>query len=452
MEASDWEGLLVIFANAADRGSEDQQLIAIHALRRLCNRAPELILRQTIPFVVGLIESSSSSVGESAARCLISVARFNAGSLCSAVGVAGGVESIISLLPRSDGAHQRSLARCLILLLESDVQNRSIFGRSGGLSVILRLIPLSAEENKDFFFEILSAAALSREVRRAVVRFRGVPILIQALSRGPFISRARAAQAVGLMAMGGVVRRRLVDSGAVPALFDLIRHGNPPAKLTAANSLGVIASHVENLPMVTRAGAIPLYSELLQGEDPLGKEIAEDVLCILAVVEDYAVQICEQLVRILRGDDEEAKAAAADVICGISSHRHSVSVIEESGAVPLLLGLLMERREDVREAALGAIVQMSYDDLDRVALAEKGAVDLLIGLMSGSEIEVLKEEAVEALINFSEDSAFCDRVSQVADDPLFQSVRSRLARIRSADEELVRSLRQLSVDRFASHP
>lgn len=432
----DWDRLLLHFSDAATRGGEDQQLRAARELRRLCKHAPERVLRETIAALVGLLESPNSAVQEAAARSLSCVARWGGGSLCPVVGRSGAIVALLRLLPQAAGGRQRRLAECLRTLVAFDNGNRVILARNGGLEGILHLIPLCADETRGHLLEVLSAMAMLREVRRAIVHTDGLPLLVEAVSCGPMASRGRAAHAVGLMATASGVQHMLVDWRAVPALLDLFREGDPQAKLTAANSLGIISSHVDYLCLVAQAGAIPLYAELLEGQDALGKEIAEDVFCILAVVEENAVLICEQLVRILRGDDEEAKAAAADVLWGISGHNHSVSVVGESGAIPPLLSLLQEGGDDAREKALGAIVQMSYEVADRRALADEGAIPVLIGL-SRSDSEELKDNAIEALVNFSEDPFLCDRVSEVLDNPLFQAVRSRLVRIRGSDEHLV---------------
>ncbi|CAA7393327.1 unnamed protein product [Spirodela intermedia] len=447
----DWDRLLRHFSDAATRGAEDQQLRASRELRRLCKYAPERVLRETIAVLVGLLGSPNSAVQEAAARSLSCVARWGGGSLCPVVGQSGAIAALLRLLPQATGGRERRLAECLRTLVAFDNGNRVILARNGGLEGILHLIPLCADETRGCLLEVLSAVAMLWEVRRAIVHTGGLPLLIEAVSCGPMTSRRRAAHAIGLMATASRVHHMLVDWRVVPALLDLLREGDPQAKLTAANSLGIISSHVDYLRLVAQAGAIPLYAELLEGQDALGKEIAEDVFCILAVVEENAVLICAQLVKILRGDDEDAKAAAADVLWGLSGHNHSFSVIGESGAIPLLLSLLQEGGDDAREKALGAIVQMSYDEADRRVLADEGAIPVLIGLLR-SESEELEDNAIEALVNFSEDPFLCDRVSEVSDHPLFLAVRVRLAIIRSSDEHLIRSLQQLSVDHFTSHP
>ncbi|MQM20665.1 hypothetical protein Taro_053689 [Colocasia esculenta] len=445
----DWERLLRLFCEAATRGGEALPAKAATELGRLCKRAPEGVLVRTLPVLVDLLGNPSEEVQAAAAHSLCCIARWGDESLCSAAGRSGAIPSLLGLLPMSADGLQRKLIKCLRALVAYDNANRVILARNGGLQVVLDMLPLCPGGTRGYLLEVLSALAMLREVRRAVVHLGALPFLVEAVSCGRMVSRARAAHVIGLLGTAKRVRHMLVDLGVISVLVDLLREGDSQAKLTAGNSLGIISSHVYYLRPIAQAGAIPLYADLLEGPEALGKEIAEDVLCILAVSQENAVSISQHLVRILQGDNEEAKAAAADVLWGLSGNQHSV--VRESGAIPLLLNLLHGGCEDAREKALGAIVQMSYEEDERKALAEAGAIPVLIGLVEGDSDE-LKDNAVEALINFSGDPLMCERVSDVFGNPLFQAARERLARIRAADEHMLRSLRRLNVDQLTLEP
>ncbi|KAK3032479.1 hypothetical protein RJ639_037292 [Escallonia herrerae] len=206
------------------------------------------------------------------------------------------------------------------------------------------------------------------------------------------------------------------ESFRVRVLIDLLRVGDVPTKLVAGNALGVISSHVDYIRPVALAGAIPLYSELLHGPEPMGKEIAEDVFCILAVAEENATSIAEHLVQILRGSDDEAKAAAAEVLWGLSGYEHSLSVVRNSGAIPVLVEILTSGNLDLREK---------------------------------DESEELRDNAAEALVNFSEDPLLCDRISKALNVPSFQRMQDWLTQIRASDAHLAASLRRMSIEQPA---
>ncbi|GLJ45773.1 hypothetical protein SUGI_0963280 [Cryptomeria japonica] len=383
----------------------DRELVQIRAtikLGRIAKSVPEDILEQIVPHVVALLNHPSHS-------------------------------QPLSI--------QETASFCLGRLARRGEKLSSKIGDSGTLPILLRLLQESEE--------ILSAMTSLKEVRRAIVGMHGIPVLIQSARLGRIASRARAAQAIGLLGVTRRTRRMLVNAGAIPALIELLREGDLAAKLVSGNALGIISAHVDYLRPVAQAGAIPLFAELLEGNDPQGKEIAEDVFSILAVAEENAIAIAEHLIRILQGSNPEAKAAAADVIWDLSSYKHTISVVRTSGAVPLLLRLLEDESDDVKEKVSGAVAQLSYDQGDRVALAEAGAIPILLSLLH-DESEELKDNVAEALINFSEDPLLRDSISEAFNNPAFQDIQGRLVRIRQSDEHTVQSLRFMSLEQFTA--
>lgn len=329
--------------------------------------------------------------------------------------------------------------------------NRVAVVWNGGFEIVLGLLGLYFDESRRYLLEILSALALMREVRRVIINSGGLPFLVESAKKGSIVSRARDAHAIGLIGATRRVKRILVELGVVPVLAELLGIGDTYTKIIAGNALGIVASHIDFLRPVVEAGAIPLYAELLQRTEPIAKEIAEDLFCILAVAEVNAVSISGHLVRILQGDNDEAKAAAADVLWDLSGYKHSVSIARSSGAIPVLVDILRNSNGDVREKVSGVIAQLSYDEVDRGALADDGVIPILVGLLQ-DELEELKDNAAEALINFSEDPLLRDRMSEALDIPSFQSVQTRLIRIRATDQHMVTHLRQMSIEQFTWDP
>lgn len=433
----------------------DRELVQIRAtikLGRIAKSVPEDILEQTVPHVVALLNHPSHSqplsIQETASFCLGRLA-CRGEKLSSKIGDSGTLPILLRLLQESEGRMQRVVVKALRELVICTQSNQVILARSGGVETIIHLMASSSDDIKNCAAEILSAMTSLKEVRRAIVGMHGIPVLIQSARLGRIASRARAAQAIGLLGVTRRTRRMLVNAGAIPALIELLREGDLAAKLVSGNALGIISAHVDYLRPVAQAGAIPLFAELLEGNDPQGKEIAEDVFSILAVAEENAIAIAEHLIRILQGSNPEAKAAAADVIWDLSSYKHTISVVRTSGAVPLLLRLLEDENDDVKEKVSGAVAQLSYDQGDRVALAEAGAIPILLSLLH-DESEELKDNVAEALINFSEDPLLRDSISEAFNNPAFQDIQGRLVRIRQSDEHTVQSLRFMSLEQFTA--
>eukprot|EP01018_Ginkgo_biloba_P017672 Gb_29752 [translate_table: standard] len=449
-----WEQGVQILIKLLNSDRESLQIRATIKLGRMAKLAPENVLEQIVPDLIRLLDHPSSdrspSIQETTAFCLGRLA-CRGDNLSTIIGDSGAFPLLLRLLQLSEARMQRVVLKALRELVICTQSNRVILARSGGLEAILHLMASSPDDIRNSVAEILSSMANLRDVRQAIVRRGGIPMLIQSARLGRIASRTRAAQAIGLLGVTRRVRRMLVDAGAIPVLIGLLREDDFAAKLVAGNALGIISSHVDYLRPVAQAGAIPLFVELLEGNDPQGKEIAEDVFCILAVAEENAIAIAEHLVRILRGSNVEAKAAAADVIWDLSSYKHSISVVRASGAIPLLLRLLGDENDEVREKASGAVAQLSYDQAHRGALAEAGAIPVLLSLLR-DDSEELKDNAAEALINFSEDPSLRDRISEAFEIPAFREIQDRLVRIRESDEHTVRSLRIMSLEQFTWDP
>ncbi|XP_042516491.1 outer dynein arm-docking complex subunit 2 [Macadamia integrifolia] len=451
----DWEESLHIYEKVIACESEALKIKATLRVGRLSNLAPDYVLARTVPILVELLRSplnsSSPSIQEAAAYCLSRIARKGDGSLTTIIGQSGVLPCLLRLLSESQGRFRRVLIKCLWAIVICSSPCRAIVVRNGGLEIVLNLLASSMDDTRRYLLETLSSLSLLREVRRVIISFGGLPLLVEAARSTNMVSRARAAQAIGLLGVTRRVRQMLVDLGVIPVLIELLQEGDTSTKLVAGNALGIIASHIDYILPVAQAGAIPLFAELLQGSEHLGREIAEDMFCVLAVAESNAISISQHLVRILQGDDDESKAAAADVLWDLSGYKHSVSIVRNSGAIPILVELLQHGSDDVREKVSGAVAQLSYDEGDRVALADAGVIPLLINLLQ-DESEELKDNAAEALINFSEDPLQRERISEIFDMPSFQNMQNRLVQIRASDEHTVRSLRHMSIEQFTWDP
>lgn len=453
----DWETEFNRFENAISSGSAAIRVRSVLKLSALTNRVPERYISLSIPILAGLIrvsDDSNRSVQAAAAHCLKRIACCGGeeNGFAVTMGRCGVIASLLGLLLEANtngNVFRRIWVKCLWSLVTFGSSIRIGLARLGGLEIVIReLNNWEDDGSRWYLLEILSALTTIRESRRVLVHSGGLKFLVEAAKVGNLASRERACHAIGLIGVTRRARRMLVEAGVIPALVDLYRDGDDKAKLLAGNALGIISAQTEYIRPVTEAGSIPLYVELLSGQDLMGKDIAEDVFCILAVAEGNAVLIAEQLVRILREGDNDAKLAASDVLWDLAGYRHSVSVIRESGAIPLLIELLRDGSLEFRERISGAISQLSYNENDREAFSDSGMIPILIEWL-GDESEELRDNAAEALINFSEDQEHYARVREAIGHPVFQSMQSRLARIRASHELMVRSMRRVTIEHLA---
>lgn len=443
-----WNELYPVFAKAIASEDDSRKIRAMIELVKMSKDAPNNVLGLTVPMLLELLESPlqnpSSRLHEASAYCLKCIASRS--ELADLMGQLGAIPILLRLVPNSEDGLRRVLLKCLRNLVTFWVPNRITVASQGGAEIIVDMLVTASGESRLILLEILSALALVREVRKFLWNSRRVDLLVEAASCGSMVSRTRAAYAIGLLGLVKRARRAIVDAGAVPVLIQLLAEGDSSMKVVAGNSLGVISSHIDHIRPIAQAGVIPLYADLLHSSNPTGKEVAEDVFCVLAVCEENAVAIVEHLVRILRGDDVRAKAAAADVIWDLSSYKYSSPVLQNSGVIPLLVELLVDESIDVREKVAGAIAQFSLNEADRAILADSGAIQRLINMLE-DESDEARDNAAEALVNFSSDPLLGEQTSCISENPVFLNMRSIVMQTRAADEYMEMSLpEQFSLD------
>ncbi|KAH7431395.1 hypothetical protein KP509_08G046500 [Ceratopteris richardii] len=374
---------------------------------------PESNIKDIIPVVTKLLNVEALSWGISVKEvAVLAVKRIvkRGANFRLMLGRVGAIPNLLALASQHGEDKLQILAlQVLKELVLSENCNQERFTQAGGVQVVLDLVNSSCPKIRCLAAEIVGIIARLSNVRRGIASHTGVSSLIEAARTGSMASRARAAHALGLLAFVKRARRLIADAGGIPVLIDLLRDGDEVAKLVAGNSLGIISACVDHLWQVAQAGAIPLYIDLLEGGNPHGKDVAEDAFCILAASEENALSIIEHLVRILCYGSVESKAAAADIIWDLSSYRHSTSFLIAAGAIPLLVGLLKDDNEELRQNVSGAIAQLTYNDDDRQALAEAGVIPVLVELLQDTSTEV-KGNAAEALNSFAEDPTYRDEI------------------------------------------
>ncbi|CAA0815374.1 ARM repeat superfamily protein [Striga hermonthica] len=427
-----WDELFDIYAKVITGDDDTLKIRATVKLAKLSRYAPGNVLARTLPILLELLENPSA-VQAAAAYCLKHIASKCEGKLANIITQLGGIHILLKLLPDSEHELKRTTLKCLRNIVSFSVPSRSVLSSSGGLDTVVSMLGSSPGDCEVILLEILSALSLLREVRKSLCESRQAHFLVRAAGHGCLVSRARAAQAIGLMGVNKRARAELVEAGVMPVLARLLNEGDELTRLVAGNALGVILVRVGS---TGRTGLIPLYIDMLRCRDPTLWKIAEDVLFVLAVDKENAVEIAEQLMRILRGNDAGAKAVAADVVWALVRQECSARVMWDSGVVGIVVELLEDEDGSVRENASGVVAQLSYSVRDRAALAGCGAIPLLVRVMSGDESGEDKEYAAEALLNFSIDPLWSDQVTCVMDNRLFLNMCESLRRVWAVEENV----------------
>lgn len=452
VQSPNWDRLSRLFSVTISSSSIQLKLKSIISFTKLSKQAPDSIIAPQIPILINLLNSTDNSIiQESIAHALLSLSRKPNCSLAQIIVQSGAIPIILRLLLISRNGFRRCLLKCLNHMVMFSDSNRVSLAINGGLQVILELIVLSSDDTRKYLLMILTSLSLLREVRRDIVNNNGLRFLTEALLRGNMLSRTRAAHAIGLIGISKGTRHALVELGAIESLIRLLREGDNSSRIVAGNALGIVSSHVDHMKLVGQHGAIPLYMEMLKGESTTGREIVEDVFCVLAVAHENAEKIMDELVTLLKGieEDEDVKAIAINIVWDLANYEHSVCVLRNSGVIQVLIELLRNGSMNIKEKALATIAQLSYEKKNKGVMVAEGLLPLLFELLRNGDAE-LKEYAAECVINFLEDPLYCDLVSQVYEIPSFYTLRERLHRIRSSNDDMTSSMRILSIEQLTS--
>lgn len=216
-----WEEELMQYQNVMASGTKFMKIKAMVMLARFSKHAPEHILARSIPILTEILGHNSSndsatSLQKAAAYCLKCIACRGEGGLAMEIGGHGAAHALLRLLPHSDGKFQEVLIKCLLVVVSFCNTSRTVLATNGRLGIIIGLLNSCTDEDiRRYLLEILSVLALQRDVRRALTRLEALRFVVEAAGSGSMISRERACQSIGLLAVTRRGRHKLVELGAI---------------------------------------------------------------------------------------------------------------------------------------------------------------------------------------------------------------------------------------------
>lgn len=458
------EQLLSLYKELMYDGTDSDRVKATMKLAKgYCSHLPRDMSSCIIPILVEGLHAADRptepqrAVQIAAVYCLKCIASNGDGTLANEIGHSGAIEHVLRLLPTtSDDTLRLLLVKFLWILVSLGDECRVVLARNGGLEEVVEMLINHGSDLRleRYLLEILSALSMLKDVRKELVQAGGLRLLIQATRVGSVASRGRACRAIGLLGISKTMRQVLSKRGAIPALVELFHAGDIETKLVAANSLGVISAHTNSIRPAGQAGAVDVFAELLLGPESLGREIAEDAFCVLAVAEPNAVEIANHMVRVLEEGNDEAMASAADVLWDIAVYRHRAPILQNCGAIPILIELLRDQggQPEVRERVCNLVSRLCYEKRYRDVIANIKAIPLLADIVDhDDESEDVKQSAAEVLLCLQEDPDHSDKVSGAMDVASLRHVEKLLVEIHKADEAMDRSLRRMR-SRFIREP
>ncbi|XP_072975808.1 U-box domain-containing protein 1-like [Typha angustifolia] len=179
-------------------------------------------------------------------------------------------------------------------------------------------------------------------------------------------AQRQATYEVRLLAKTGMDHRQIIaEAGAIPFLVALLSSSDARTQENAVTALLNLSIYENNKKLIMSAGAIDAIVKVLRdGIEMEARENAAATLFSLSAIHECKVAIgsrpeaIEGLVGLLRDGTATGKRDACTALYNLATYAGSKASIVSAGAVPLLVGLLMDDKAGVTDDALSVLAMV----------------------------------------------------------------------------------------------
>ncbi|KAL8210762.1 hypothetical protein R6Q57_005199 [Mikania cordata] len=204
----------------------------------------------------------------------------------------------------------------------------------------------------------ISAAKAAMDTVKMTAEF-----LVGKLATGSIDIQRQAAYELRLLAKTGMDNRRIIsEAGAIPFLVTLLSSHDPRLQENAVTALLNLSIFDNNKVLIVAAGAIDSIVDVLgSGKTMEARENAAAAIFSLSIIDDYKVIIGSRpkaipsLVGLLRDGTTVGKRDAATALFNLAVYSVNKVNVVVSGAVPLLIDLLMDDKAGITDDALAVL-------------------------------------------------------------------------------------------------
>ncbi|KAK9050677.1 hypothetical protein SSX86_030350 [Deinandra increscens subsp. villosa] len=187
--------------------------------------------------------------------------------------------------------------------------------------------------------------------------------LVGKLAMGSIDIQRQAAYELRLLAKTGMDNRQIIsEAGAIPFLVTLLSSNDPRIQENAVTALLNLSIFDNNKVLIVAAGAIDSIVDVLgSGKTMEARENAAAAIFSLSIIDDYKVIIGSRpkaipsLVGLLRDGTTAGKRDAATALFNLAVYSVNKVNVVVSGAVPLLIDLLMDDKAGITDDALAVL-------------------------------------------------------------------------------------------------
>ncbi|KDP44728.1 hypothetical protein JCGZ_01228 [Jatropha curcas] len=177
------------------------------------------------------------------------------------------------------------------------------------------------------------------------------------------IQRQAAYELRWLLAKTGMDNRRIIaEAGAIPFLVTLLSSSDPRIQENAVTALLNLSIYDNNKTLIMAAGAIDNIVNVLEsGKTMEARENAAAAIFSLSMINDCKVTIGARpraipaLVSLLREGTTAGKRDAASALFNLAVYNANKASVVISGAIPLLIELLMDDKAGVTDDVLAVL-------------------------------------------------------------------------------------------------
>ncbi|KAI3705019.1 hypothetical protein L1987_75249 [Smallanthus sonchifolius] len=187
--------------------------------------------------------------------------------------------------------------------------------------------------------------------------------LVGKLAMGSNDIQRQAAYELRLLAKTGMDNRRIIsEAGAIPFLVTLLSSNDPRIQENAVTALLNLSIFDNNKVLIVAAGALDSIVDVLgSGKTMEARENAAAAIFSLSIIDDHKVIIgshpkaVPSLVGLLRDGTTAGKRDAATALFNLAVYSVNKVNVVVSGAVPILIDLLMDDKAGITDDALAVL-------------------------------------------------------------------------------------------------
>lgn len=357
--------------------------------------------------LVELLSKGNARAQETAAGALHSLAALESNR--AAIAEAHGIDPLVAVFDGGSDAAKAQAAGALSTLVVGNENNQNTVAT--GLVSMLRSGSMEAQAHVTKLIRNLS---LDPENRGPLAKVGGVPQLVRQLQVGGEETQSYAANALSQIALKSSMHRVQVTQ----QLVGLLGSDSEETRKRAGIALRDMAAEGgdESQKMVAMAGGVgPLVSLLKDGLEDGRVEAQEYALWSLSLATDSTSRMtivqegCTAPIIVSLKSGLLSAAAqehAACVISGLARDSDNNPEIVKSGAIPPLVGLLLDGISGAKKHAATALARLATSGYDtQLAIAKAGAIQGLASWLSDDSIGAgMAELAARSLSDIAEDN------------------------------------------------